>query len=53
MEAEVSQCRFERQWKSIGDVWIIYIHPFWARSTFKAHVKSEGLGEPILDRSSF
>lgn len=48
MEVRVSQCEFERQWKSNGDVWTIYIHPFQARPTFEAHVKIEGLGEPIL-----
>ena len=48
MEVQVTQCGIDTNWRSDGDVWTTYTHPFWARATPEARVKIGGLGEPIL-----
>ena len=48
MEVQVTQCGIDTNWRSAGDVWTTYTHPFWARATPEARVKIGGLGEPIL-----
>ena len=48
MEIHVTRCEIDANWRSDGDVWIIYTCPFWARTTSVARVKIRGLGELIL-----